>query len=65
MLVVCAAGLCVFGAVMYRAGRHGAENKRFKTREKENELVDAIIRRYAGAGRDECLKRLRGDGGKK
>lgn len=57
--------LAAFGAVMYRSGRHAAENKALRARERENEKVDKIINSNAGLGRGECLERLRGGQDKK
>ncbi len=54
-----------FGAVCYRAGRNGAENKKFKIQEKENAKVDFVLRNVGRLNRAECLEWLRGKSGKK
>lgn len=51
---------CVFGAVMYRAGRKAAENEAYCAREKENEKMDEIMRSVSAMQRRELFGRLRG-----
>lgn len=60
MMVLGAIAAAVCYIAGRRAGQTSAERSHLSNQKKENEKVDKILRRYAGVGRTELLRRLRG-----